>query len=198
MFSCIHFLSDRKHRVISKRIQESTLKDGSAVAKPRPTNLVSKNLLSVKKDSSQELSDQTSAVNQELDQSGVLVRSWKLLRGTNQNPTMNCQERQQGDAQSFSTWKQGRRDEYSNSARTRKLSARREDNQFGKSKFHIHNMQISDYRYLENVFKNLRKRLNLAQDAPLTGIQALKTKRIDLGLYVDNNERSHSHGTKLQ
>ena len=62
-----------------------------------------------------------------------------------------------------------------NSARARKLSARREDNQFGKSKFHIHNMQISDYRYLENVFKNPWKRLNLAQDAPHIGIQALKT-----------------------
>ena len=94
MFSCIHFLSNRKQRAISKRV--------------------------VKKDSSQELSDQTSPVNQELDQSGVLVRSWKLLRDTNQNPTMNCQERQQEDAQSFSTWKQGRRDESS------KLSPRQE------------------------------------------------------------------------
>ena len=107
MFSCIHFLSNRKQPVISKRVQESPLKNGSAVTKPRPMNLVSKNLLSVKKDSSQELSDQTSPGNQELDQSGVLVRSWKLLRDTNQNPTMNCQERQEGDAQSFSTWKQG-------------------------------------------------------------------------------------------
>ena len=109
---------------MSKRVQESTLKDGSAVAKPRPMNLVSKNLLSVKKNSSRELSDQTSPGNQELDQSEVLVSSWKLLRDTNQNPTMNCQERQQGDAQSFITWKQGRRDESSNSARARKLSAK--------------------------------------------------------------------------
>ena len=54
------------------------------------------------------------------------------------------------------------------SARARKLSARGEDNQFGKSKFH--NMRISDYRYLEKVFKHLQQKLNLEDDAPPIGI----------------------------
>ena len=40
MFSCCNFLSMRKQSVVSKRAQESTPKKGSAVAKPRPINLV--------------------------------------------------------------------------------------------------------------------------------------------------------------
>ena len=112
----------------------------------------------------QDLSDPNSLVNRRLDQSGVVARSRKLLGDSNQNPTMYSQERQQGDAQASSTWKQERRDESSNSARARKLSARGEDNQFGKSQLHFHNMQISDYRYLEKAFKNLQM-----------GIEALRT-----------------------
>ena len=39
----------------------------------------------------------------------------------------------------------------------------------------FHSMQISDHRYLEKVFKNLRSKLNLAEEAPVIGIGALKT-----------------------
>ena len=49
MFSCNHFLSNRKQSVMSKRAQESTAKESSAGAKPRPMNVVSRNLLSAKK-----------------------------------------------------------------------------------------------------------------------------------------------------
>ena len=52
MFSCSHFLSNRKQGVMSKRSQESTSKEGSAVTKPRPMHLVSRNFLSVKKNPS--------------------------------------------------------------------------------------------------------------------------------------------------
>ena len=48
MFSCSHFLSNRKQSIMSKRFQESTAKEGLAVAKPRPMSLVSTNLLSAK------------------------------------------------------------------------------------------------------------------------------------------------------
>ena len=47
--TCSHFLSNRKPSVMSKRASESTSKEGSAVAKTRPMNLVSWNLLSAKK-----------------------------------------------------------------------------------------------------------------------------------------------------
>ena len=96
MFSCSHFLSNRKQSVMSKRVQESTLKEGSAVAKQRPMNLVSKNLLSAKKDPPRDLSDPNSLGNQDLDQSCVSARGRKLLRNTNQNPTLYSQERREG------------------------------------------------------------------------------------------------------
>ena len=48
MFSCSHFLSNRKQSIMSKRFQESTAKEGLAVVKPRPMSLVSRNLLSAK------------------------------------------------------------------------------------------------------------------------------------------------------
>ena len=73
---------------MSKSAQEGTSKDGSAVAKPRPLNLVSRNLMSAKKFSPQGSSDPNSPENQELDQRCVLARSRNLLRDINQNPTI--------------------------------------------------------------------------------------------------------------
>ena len=58
--SCNHFLSNRKQSAMSKRAQESTSKAGSAVAKPKPMNLVSRNLLSAKKKPPQDSSDSNS------------------------------------------------------------------------------------------------------------------------------------------
>ena len=77
MFACSHFLSNRMQSIMSKRAQESTAKEVSAVAKPKPTptpmNLVSRNLLSAKKGPPQDSSDSNSPGNQELDQSCVVV-----------------------------------------------------------------------------------------------------------------------------
>ena len=39
----------------------------------------------------------------------------------------------------------------------------------------FHNMQTSDHRYLEKVFKKLEENLNLPEEAPLIGIESLKT-----------------------
>ena len=103
MFSCSHFLSNRKQSIMSKRAQESTSKEGSAVAKPRPMILVSRNLLSAKKDPLQDSSDRNSPGNHELGQSCVSSRDGKLTRNINPNPTMHSQERQQDDTQSSST-----------------------------------------------------------------------------------------------
>ena len=112
-FSCSHFfLSNGKQSAMSKRSQEGTSKEGSAVAKPRPMNLESKNLLSAKNDPPQDLSYPNSPGNQELDHSCVSARGKKLLRNANQNPTMYSQERQ-GDAQSSSTRKLGMRSNWS-------------------------------------------------------------------------------------
>ena len=158
MFSCSHFFfSNRQQSAMAKRAQESTSKEGSAMAKSRPVNLVSRNLLSARMDLPQDVSDSNSPVNSELEHGGVSSRGRKLKQNTNQNPTMYCQERQQDDTQSSSTRKLGRRDEPSDSARARRLE-RGEDTQVGRSKMELHNMQISNYRYLEKVFKNLQKK----------------------------------------
>ena len=51
--------------------------------------------------------------------------------------------------------------ESASSASTRKL-VQWDDNQVEKTRLEFHKMQISDRRYLENVFKNLRQKFNLA------------------------------------
>ena len=101
------FFSNSMQRVMSKRAQESTSEENSAVDKPRPMNLVSRNLLSAKKDPLQDSSDPNSLGNQELDQSRVSSSGRKLMRNINPNPTMYFQEEQQDDTQSSSTRKLG-------------------------------------------------------------------------------------------
>ena len=39
----------------------------------------------------------------------------------------------------------------------------------------FHNMQMSDHRYHETIFKNEWKKLNLAEEVPVIGIEGLKT-----------------------
>ena len=46
---------------------------------------------------------------------------------------------------------------------------------FERRKLELHSMQISDSGYLEKVFKNIKKMMNLAEDAPPLKIQAHKT-----------------------
>ena len=91
MFSCSHFfLSNRKQSAMSKRGQEGNSGEGSAmakprllnlvIAKPRPVNLVSHNLLSMEKNSPQILSDPTNLENAKAEQGGVLTSAWKHAR----------------------------------------------------------------------------------------------------------------------
>ena len=146
MFSCSHFLSNRKQSVMSKRAQESTAKEGSAVVKPRPMSLVSRNLLSAKKTLRKILSASKSAENQELDQSSVSWSARKLVRKNNQDPTAHSQERRQDDTPSGCTRKLVRSGESASSGRTRKL-VRGDDRQFGRTRLEFHKMQISDHRH---------------------------------------------------
>ena len=81
------FLSNRQQSVMFKRAQESTPTEGSAVAKPRPMNLVSRNFLSAKEPPPQDSSASNSRANQKLDQSFVSSSARKLLR--KQQPRLN-------------------------------------------------------------------------------------------------------------
>ena len=103
-------------------------------------------------------------------------RDRKLTRNINQRPTMYSPERQQDDTQS---------------SRARKLGPS-EDVQFERSKLHFHNVQISDCRYLEKVFKNLRKKVESRRRRTSNWYRSVEDQRIDLGtIYVDNDESLH-------
>ena len=55
------------------------------------------------------------------------------------------------------------------------------------------NNQISDHRYFEKVFKKLRKKLNLAVEAPVIGIAALKTNALIWGLFMSTTMKAAIH-----
>ena len=71
MFPWSHFLSNKKQSTMLKRTQQSTSEKGSAVAKPRPMNLVLRNLLSAKKNPPQRFEWFELPGDSELDQSYV-------------------------------------------------------------------------------------------------------------------------------
>ena len=155
VFSCSHFLSNRKQSVMSQRAQENTAKEGSAVAKPRPIEFGVKEPPLRKENPPQDSSASNSLGNQELDQSFVSSSVRELVRNNNQAPTAYSKERRQDDILSSSTKKLVRSGESASSAGER-------------TRFEFHYMQISDCRYFEKVFKNLRQKLNLAEEATST------------------------------
>ena len=96
MSSCSHLLSNRTQSVV----QENS-KERSAVAKPRPMNLVSRNHRSAEKTPPQDSSALNSRENQQLDQSYVSPSGTKLTRNSNQDPTTHSQELRQDDTPSW-------------------------------------------------------------------------------------------------
>ena len=129
---------------------------------------------------------QGSLLSQEFDQSFVTSSTRKLVRNNNQDPTAHWW---QDDTLSSSTRKLVRSGESASSASTRKL-VRGEDNQIERTRLEFHNMQISDHRYREQVFKNLRQKLNLAEDAPVLD---LKTKVLIWGLFMSTTMEAAVH-----
>ena len=169
VFSCSHVLSNRKQSVMPKRAQESTAKEGSAVAKPGPMSLVLRNFLSAKKTSLESgcfEQPEESKVGSELCSTGAR----KLVRNNNQDPTTCSQEWRQDDHPFWGTRKLVRSGGSASSGSTRKL-VREHDNQIERARLELHNMQISEHRYLEKVLKNLRRKLNHAEEAPILDLK---------------------------
>ena len=54
----------------------------------------------------------------------------------------------------------------------------------------FHNLQVSDHQYLEKVFKNLRQKLNLIEEAPVLD---LKTNVLILGLFMSTTLKASVH-----
>ena len=131
--------------------------------------------------------------HQEMDQSCVSSSGRKPTRNINPNPTMYSQERQQDDTQSSSNLPAGEKNLRAQPApgnwsevRTSKSESQRWSSATRRSS------TIDTLR----VFKNLWKSLNLAEEAPVIGIEALKNNVL-IGGYVDNDESRHSSWTKL-
>ena len=95
------------------------------------------------------------------------------MRDSNQVPTAYSQERRQDDPRGSSTGTLVRSGESASSASTRKLE-RGDDTQIERRRLEFHNMQVSDHRHLEKVFKNLRQKLNLAEEAPVLNLKNTK------------------------
>ena len=67
---------------------------------------------------------------------------------------------------------------------------RGDDSQIERTRLECRNVQISDQRYLEKVCKNLRQKLNLAEEAPVLD---LKTNVLIWGLLVSTTMKAAVH-----
>ena len=112
-----------------------------------------------------------------------------MVRNNNQNATAHPQERRQDDTLSSGTRKLVRSGESASSGSTRKL-VRGDDSQIERTLLEFHKMQISDHRYLEKVFKNLRQKLNLADEAPVLD---LETNVLIWGLFRSTTMKAAVH-----
>ena len=127
-----------------------------------------------------------------MDQSDVSSSVSKLERNTNQDPTAYSPEMGQDDTLSSSTRQLMQSGKPASSASTRKL-VRGDGTQIERTRLEIHSMQISDQRYLEKVFKNLRQKLNLAEEAPVFGVEALNTNVLIWGSFMSTTTKAAVH-----
>ena len=135
---------------MSKRIQERKTGEEPPVAKPRPTCLISRTQLNVKQPSSSGSDASNVPVNPQLDSESVLGGTRKLARSRDQSPATSQQERNEDSLRQRGCWKQQRGVE----------------NQLERTRLHFHNMQISDYGYVDKIFENLRQKLRLDSYEP--------------------------------
>ena len=97
VFPATIFFRTEKQSVMSKSAQENTFKEGSAVAKPRPMNSVSRNLLSAKKTPPQDSNASNRPGNQELDQSSGSWNGRKLGRSGESTCSASTRKLERGD-----------------------------------------------------------------------------------------------------
>ena len=122
---------------MSKRIQERKTGEELAEAKPRPRCLISRDQLNVRQASSVESDASNFPRNPQLDSISVPGSTWKHVRSD------VCER-------SGSSWKQ----------------VQGIENQLERTRLYLHNVKISDYRYANKVFENLRQTLCLRSFVP--------------------------------
>ena len=186
--SCSHFLWNRKQSTTSKRAQERRAGEGPAEAKPMSACLVSRIFLSAKQTSSVDSGASCSRVNQEFCRDSVSRDTGKLVKDSSQDPTTHSQEWQQDDNPIRGARKLALSGECESSGSTGK-SVRGIDNKFERTQLEYHNMQISEYRHVESVFKNVRPKLNRSQSVQMLD---LKTYVLIWGLFVSTTMKASS------
>ena len=188
MCSCNHFLWNRKQSTMSKMAQERRAGEGPAEAKPRSACLVSRIFLSTKQTSSVDSGASCSLVNQEFCRNSVSGDTGKPVKDSSQDPTTHSQEWQQDDNLIRGARKLAQSGECESSGSTGK-SVRGIDNKLERTRLEHHNMQISEYRYVERVFKNLRPLLNRSQNVQMLD---LKTYVLIWGLFLSTTMKASS------
>ena len=112
-------------------------------------------------------------------------RSWKqAAKTTNEGPTMNSQERQKPTLKPQTPGNWG---EETN------LPVCEGTNRFGRRKSEFQNVQISDLGHLEKVFKKIKGKVIIAEDAPPLWIDAFKTNTLICGMFVSASVKAAIH-----
>ena len=158
-----------------------------AVAKPRCTCLISRNLLNQKQPSFLGLDAVIVQGNPQLDSESVLRSTGKPARNKDQNSATCSQERNEDIPGQGICGKLQRGDVCDSSGSCGKLQ-RGVENQLEKTRLDYHNMQISDYLYVEKVFENLRQKLLL-----ISHTLDAKTNVLIWGLFLSTTMKSSVH-----
>ena len=122
--------------------------------------------------------------NPQLDSESVLGSTRKLARNKDQH---RSQERNEDNPRRGSCGKLQRGSVCDSSGSFGKLQ-RGVENQLERTRLDYHNMQISDYRYVEKVFEKLRQRLRL-----ISCTLDAKTNVLIWGLFVSTTIKSPVH-----
>ena len=168
---------------MSKRAQESTAKEGPAVAKPR---LLSAKTIPSARFESASNSPGESNVGSEL----CFIERTCAKQQPRPNSIFS-----RAATRCHSIFEQVRSGESESSASTRK-QVRCDDRQIERTRLKFHNIQISDHRYLEESLQEPAAKVASRRRGTST---RLEDQHIDLVIiYVDNNESCCSSWTKLQ
>ena len=160
MFSCSHFLSIKKPNTISKRAQERRTGEELVVANWKPVSLRSRSLSA---NHSPMLDSRTSYSpgKQGLGRNSVFMRTERSARDRVQNLTTNSHVWHRGD-NSFRSTSSERSEREMNQGSSTRRQVRGVQNQLAEVKLdhHNHDLQVSDTRYIEKFFTNVRQKLN--------------------------------------
>ena len=133
------------------------------------------------------------------DQSYVSSSARKPTRNINQNPTTYSQERRQDDSQSSSNLPAPGNWGGEKNLRAQPAPGNWSEVRTSKSESQRWSSATCRSSTIDTlrVFKNLWKSLNLAEEAPVIGIEALKNNVLIWGFFDDSDESRHSSWTKL-